>query len=215
MDNPTNQNAPSVPSGQTAQKSPAVRTLATAAAILLAGGVAFFIWLNWPKLTNEKMVVPAPPSGQTAPTPSATPMVQEQIPETPAATGTALIATSTLELPSAATGTAAETDKHKLGETVRFYQGDAISILNNNGFPTYWISAMEFTDSRCPNGVQCIWAGERGIRLQVTLIGTKALPQQIMLSETTRRSAQVSGLKLTLVEIGDAKGGTYAEIKFE
>jgi len=174
--------------------------------LILAGATGYFWWKSGQIPVSRTTGAQSTPPAATPVSPATTTPSQIQTPA----------ATSTSELPTNATSTDAGLVRYnKLGKTARLFQGDAIYVLDNNAFPAYFISVMDFTDSRCPEGVKCVWAGERGIELQITLEGTEALPRQVILSETTRRTARVSGLKMTLVEIGDEKGGTYADIKFE
>jgi len=185
--------------------------LALPVVILVAAGVAFLVWSGWTRTAGETST----PGSPTATSPTPGPTDQAQAPEAPNQTATAPAPTSTSGIPAGATGTAATADDRQLGGTVRLFQGDVFNLLEKDGSPAHRISAVGFTDSRCPEGVQCIWAGERGVELQVAPIGTQDMPRQITLSETTRRTAQVPGLKLTLIGIDDGKGGTYADVKFE
>jgi len=204
MDNTPDQAVPSKP---TAESKRTLLLLAIPLAILLAGGAAVAIWLAWPR-PNAAPKTPQP-TGQT----TATPQPNAPEPGPPAATTTPA-ATSTSETAPASNQPIFGADDYRRGDTAKLFLGDEIHVWEKD-FPAFRVKATQFTDSRCPANVQCIWAGERGIEIEVTLEGTEALPKPVVLSETTRRTAQVSGLKMTLVKIDDAKGGTYAEIKFE
>lgn len=133
--------------------------------------------------------------------------------------------TTTAAVPPAATttapGTAADTTSttqgrmtYRRGETIRLFLDDEVVIWDKD-YPAFRVVAKKFTDSRCPAGAQCVWAGERGVELEVAPSGAETLPQTVNLGLTTRRTAEAFGLKLALMEIDDGKGGTYADVKFE
>lgn len=211
MDNIADQNKPAVQPDRPAPKSRAVAAFIIVVVILLiAAGVAFVIWANQGSQKGEPSKGAAPALGQA----TSTPAPQEQIPGTPVATGTSPTATSTpVAVPSASSTTFGVNDFHR-GDTANLFLDDEVRVWDNN-FPAFRVTAKNFTDSRCPKDVKCIWAGERGVEIEVVLEGTEAQPQRITLAETTRRTAQAFGLKMTLVSIDDGKGGTYAEVKFE
>ena len=60
------------------------------------------------------------------------------------------------------------------------------------------IKVISFSDSRCPQGVECIWAGELGVNLLVN-------DSNVYLGETTSKSVTVdvnsNAVNLTLVSI--------------
>lgn len=98
------------------------------------------------------------------------------------------------------------------GQEVQMFTGDIVTLGDSTR--SYSVKAAEFTDSRCPEGVQCFWAGERGVRLEVTDL-LKDKIEDMRLGMTTAKTLEVMGLRGTLIEIEDGKGGPYATIKFE
>jgi len=60
------------------------------------------------------------------------------------------------------------------------------------------IEVISFTDSRCPQDVQCIWEGELGVILKVSSQGQV---EEVILGEKTRPSAQAFGYTLTIGSI--------------
>ncbi|MCC7357717.1 hypothetical protein IT408_04425 [Candidatus Uhrbacteria bacterium] len=123
--------------------------------------------------------------------------------------------------PSTVTTTASITTPNKendanitLGETFQIFKGDAINIsLPNQTHPRWNIKAISFSDSRCPVGVQCIWAGEQTVTLLITDLVARVAPQDITLGTTRNTNQSVYGINLTVKTIEDGKGGTYAEIE--
>ncbi len=78
------------------------------------------------------------------------------------------------------------------GQTVSF--GAPFSATNGITYTAYTSSlhlrVLNFTDSRCPADVQCIWAGERGVDVQLYLAGDPALLLgTLQLRETTSPKA--------------------------
>lgn len=145
------------------------------------------------------------------PTPSAPPSPSVSTP--PLST----TSTPTVTEPQAPTSSAPSTEQndnlfttstHRLGETVRFF------LRDDHLFPTasssIAVTATEFTDSRCPAGVQCIWAGERGVRFHLTDQSTGET-QDLQLGTVRATTGTALGLVFTLKEIVDAEGGTYAD----
>lgn len=101
-----------------------------------------------------------------------------------------------------------------LGETFQIFKGDTITILQpKREMPRWNVTAKEFSDSRCPAGVQCIWAGEQSVTLIVTDLIARTAPMEITLGTARNKSLTTYGLTLTLSAIEDGKGGTYAEIE--
>ncbi len=63
------------------------------------------------------------------------------------------------------------------------------------------VRLLSIGDSRCPKGVQCIWAGELSPRLQVSALDGGPV-QELTLGTSTKRSAEVLGRVVTLKEAG-------------
>lgn len=124
--------------------------------------------------------------------------------------------TSTAPTTAPATTTEAaqpeEIPTYTLGETVVLFQNDEAVYRGRKAGQTFKITALEFSDSRCPKGVQCVWAGELGVKLRVT-DGKDS--QDFYLGMVRAKTASTMGLKFTLIEIDDGKGGFYAKIKVE
>lgn len=199
------ENAPD-PQPQDAKPAVSNRILLASLAILVVGllaAAAFVFWANDPKYDLKGEPVGTPPAtvGTTTPTSG----LPEPIPQTAVATtGTA---------PTSAAPIFGSND-YRRGDSAKLFSGDEVQVWDGD-LPTFTIKATQFADSRCPAGVQCIWVGERGLEVEVALDKSGTLPQKLILSETTRKTAQAFGLNLSLIGIDDAKGGTYAEIKFE
>jgi hypothetical protein len=169
--------------------------------VILLAGAAFVYWANNPKYDMKGDPAGYPPSAGDATAPATS--SPEQAPEASNTT----------------TGTASPlpifgSNDYRRGDSAKLFLNDEVQIWEND-FPTFRVKLTQFTDSRCPPDVQCIWAGERGFEVQVELERSEAQPQKAVLAETTRQTAQVFGLNMSLVKIDDAKGGMYAEIKFE
>jgi hypothetical protein len=177
--------------------------LAAPLAVLLIAGAVFVYWANNPKYdlkgepTNQPQAVDETPTPATS-APDISPQAADE------ATGTATNA------PAPIFGS----NDYRRGASAKLFLNDEVQIWENDQ-PVFRVKATQFTDSRCPPGAQCVWAGERGLEVEVALERSEAAPQKTVLSETTRQTAQAFGLNLSLVKIDDAKGGTYAEIKFE
>jgi hypothetical protein len=117
--------------------------------------------------------------------------------------------TTTIEIPT-------EGDiVYVLGQTASVLEGDVISVVDpkdaNRGVQ---VETKNFTDSRCQEGVQCVWAGERGVNLSVTNKQTGE-KMDVYLGTERAKTADAFGFKFTLVDIEDGKGGPYAEFKVE
>lgn len=101
-----------------------------------------------------------------------------------------------------------------LGETFQIFKGDTVTILQpKREMPRWNVTAKDFSDSRCPAGVQCIWAGEQSVTLVVTDLIARTAPQEITLGMVRNASQTVYGLNLHLSAIEEGKGGLYAEIE--
>jgi hypothetical protein len=181
----------------------ALLALAMPLVVILLAGTAFVYWANDPKYNLKGEQADSTPTAEITATPT-----------TSAADQAPLAADSATGTVAASPAPIFGSSDYRRGDAAKLFLNDEIRIWEND-FPAFRVKATQFTDSRCPPDVQCIWAGERGIEIEVTLEGTEAKPQRAVLAESTRRSAQTFGLKMSLVAIDDAKGGIYAEIKFE
>lgn len=169
-----------------------------ALAILLALGVlGYSIWVG---MTNK-------------PTTSVTPPINTPIPPlgngdngTTASTSTA---TATSTMPGVNNYGFAAEDIYPFGQPVSLFANDNDLFRDTNR--ALGVKVIEFTDSRCQPGVQCVWAGEQGVRLQVTdeLTGQT---QEVYLGMVRAKTATAFGSTFTLNEIDDGKGGTYASV---
>ena len=85
-----------------------------------------------------------------------------------------------------------QTEIVRMGEAFTVKEGFAYNVEGND----LTIRVVSFNDSRCPEGVQCVWAGELGVTLTVSS-GTNApdtigyKESQIILGETTNPSVIV------------------------
>lgn len=199
MDNPPGQ-TPATPF-PAANKGPVVALTATL--VLLLAVVGAIVWFFWPAGKMQTRQTDKP----SAPVPTTT------VVTIPGEATTTVSAVPSTGSPSAGTSTREDPTEHRKGEIVRLFRGDSIAI-KEDGSPSITIDVLDFTDSRCPAGVQCIWAGERGVVLDVTKDATEG-NASVILRTTTAKKGTAYGLVLTLIEIGDGKGGTYADIKVE
>lgn len=55
------------------------------------------------------------------------------------------------------------------------------------------VTLLAVNDSRCSEGVQCVWAGELSPVLSVLLLDEGAAPVEVTLGTTTRKEAQALG----------------------
>lgn len=180
---------------------------------LVLGGLAFL--LVWPKLKAQ--ITPAAPQtpAVSAPTTPAPPTPSAEGIVTPTTTPPSVAATSTTGTePSIPFQDETGTVKN-LGDTVEFFEKDEFTFRDpKNPNRSYLVSVVEFTDSRCPKGVACIWAGELGVKLRVKDLAT-GKTEEIYLGTVRAKTATALGARFTLIEIDDGKGGMYAKIKVE
>ncbi len=187
--------------------STALKKAIIAVGILLIAGLLGAAIYYLPRLTATKKTPQAPTPQINLPVEPTPPVITApEATSTPAevATSTEPVATSTpVELPP---GNIA------FGQTVQLFAGDEVTL--GDATRSYRVKAMEFTDSRCPEGVQCIWAGERGVRLEITnLLNDKK--EDMKLGTVTAKTLDIMGITGTLIEINDEKGGPYARVKFD
>ncbi len=175
---------------------------AIVAAVVIILGVIAWILVGpardrWNQAANEAphatstAPVSTPPStdGTTAPT--------STVPETPSST-----------LPFGADQVLA------LGVPAQLFDGDAVIFATSTAAEGTLVTVKGFTDSRCPADVQCIWAGERGVTLEVTNLRT-GQKSEISLKERTNPKVVLFGRTFVLTDVEDGKGGDYAEIQVD
>ncbi|MFH1391162.1 MAG: hypothetical protein ABIH20_02505 [Candidatus Diapherotrites archaeon] len=64
------------------------------------------------------------------------------------------------------------------------------------------ITGVSFEDSRCPEGVQCVWAGEQGVTLLISsAVSSHTNPDEMYLGETTNPTAELYGFNFKLISI--------------
>ncbi len=98
----------------------------------------------------------------------------------------------------------------QLGNVFTVKEGNYPGYQYNNNFSSpIRLKVLSFTDSRCPNGVQCVWAGEVGLNLQVIVFEKTSDPKtfngpkikEMYLGETTKRKDTAFGYEIELVSI--------------
>ncbi len=173
------------------------------AALLIFGATALFV-LRRPNQPTMPAVSDIKTNTKTPTTTNTIPPAT-QVPTTTAPTSTTTPST---------TPVVDNDETITLGETFQIFKGDTVTIkLPNQTSPRWSVKALSFGDSRCPAGVQCIWAGEQNITLTVTDLVARVAPQDITLGTERNPNQTLYGLTLKLKTIEDGKGGTYAEIE--
>lgn len=142
--------------------------------------------------------------------PESTPAPQPILPP-PAAVTTSALETPTM-ISQTQTYQTETTSTRALGETVQFFLNNDIVFHDpKNPNRRFTVTVVEFTDSRCPKGVTCIWTGELGARVRVRDQQT-GQTQEVSLGMLRNTAASALGLRLILREIDEGKGGTYADM---
>jgi hypothetical protein len=161
--------------------------------VVLLGAVGYYYWAS----QNSGQTSAPPVQNLSGENTSSTPPVQ---------TSSSTVQTST-----------DRKDNYLLGDTLRLFKGDEVWVAAKNDptSPFFQVTALDFTDSRCPEGAQCIWAGERSVALHLVWNGPYTDAADVSLKEKTSLTTEFNFVKLTLIAIDDEKGGTYADIKVE
>ena len=75
------------------------------------------------------------------------------------------------------------------------------TYISDNGWLA--IKNVQITDSRCPEGVQCVWAGELGVTFDVSLPPSSISTDhaQIILGETTAKNKVALGYFFQLISV--------------
>lgn len=201
METSPNQN-PSTPEKKTTSISGIAIALIASAALITLGATALFV-LRRPNQPTMPAVSDIKTNVKT--------QTDTTIPKpTPTPTSTSQEGTTTT-----APAQISEADETiLLGDTFQIFKGDTVKIrIPPNTNPRWSIKAISFGDSRCPAGVQCIWAGEQNVTLTITDLIARTAPQDITLGTERNPNQSIFGLTLKLKTIEDGKGGTYAEIE--
>ncbi len=143
------------------------------------------------------------------PTHPATVPITTTTPTTLIVTSTPPIAHNETTSTSAVQATSTAPTIHQLGESVVLFKNDAALFAGHNGH-TYTIIAMNFNDSRCPAGVQCVWAGELGMTLRIQKSTSESV--DVYLGMSRAKSVTAYGLNIHLNDISEEKGGFAATI---
>ena len=61
------------------------------------------------------------------------------------------------------------------------------------------VTVADINDSRCPQGVQCIWAGEVAVTLTLTKGNFETSMGEVRLGELTKKTELVKGYTLALI----------------
>ena len=101
-------------------------------------------------------------------------------------------------------GCATPTDGGGNGQT-DFELGKAFTIKENGRYvdsrdSPLLIEDVRFSNSRCPDGVMCVWAGEVGVNFKFLVFGTPQ-SENIYLGETIKRKANALGYGIELISI--------------
>lgn len=147
----------------------------------------------------------------TQPTQNATSTVSTSTP--PSTDGTSTSTPAAPETPSSALPFGAD-QVLALGTPAQLFEGDVVVFATSTAADGTLVAVKGFTDSRCPPDVQCIWAGERGVTLEVTNLRT-GQKSEISLKERTNPKVVLFGRTFTLRSVEDGKGGDYAEIQVD
>lgn len=177
--------------------------------VLILAAIAL-LFLKNPFIALFSPSAPVAPPPVVVPTP--TPVVTPPAPEEQAPSSTVPTTGAATTTPEATSTPAVTTPAHTLGETVQFFLNDDITFNDaKNPKRSFTVTAVEFTDSRCPKGVVCVWQGELGVRLRVVDRRT-GQSEDVSLGTVRTKTATALGLRFTLREIDEGKGGTYASV---
>ena len=90
-------------------------------------------------------------------------------------------------------------------ETVSYPSRVRLKLFEPGTLPTpggsWVVTFTEVNDSRCPKGVQCVWAGEGLVTLDLTPADGSAAPVRMQLTTADPRSVAFAGFALRLVEL--------------
>lgn len=194
------------PTDNTLEPASGTRSSGAAAAIVAAVviilGVIAWILLGpardrWNAATQPATNATSTASTSTPPSTDGTPVPTSTNPETPSSA-----------LPFGADQVLA------LGVPAQLFEGDVVIFATSTAAEGTLVAVKGFTDSRCPADVQCIWAGERGITLEITNLRT-GQKSEISLKERTNPKVVLFGRTFTLKAVEDGKGGDYAEVQVD
>lgn len=101
-----------------------------------------------------------------------------------------------------------------IGAPAQLFEGDVAIFATSTAAQGILVTVKGFTDSRCPADVQCIWAGERGVTLEIVDLRT-GQKSEISLKERTNPKVVLFGRTFVLTDVEDGKGGDYAEIQVD
>jgi hypothetical protein len=186
------------------------------AIIVILGAAALFLLRRpnqptMPTINDIKTNTKTPTTTNTAPSTTTIPNAIKT-PETPTST-TEIPKFSSREELAIACGLKASdaASVYNVGERITVFINDPVYICDPTKFMNpLTLTAKEFGDSRCPSGVQCIWAGEQNVKIDAFMLGGS---DTLNLSTLRAKTAKFRAFTIILHEINDGKGGTYAEIE--
>ena len=167
--------------------------------VLFALGFIF-----WPQLTAIMQPKPAVPVVQLPMTTSTAAAVQT--------------ATTTQETSTSTTGCVGPDGApgHFFGERVNLFLNDGNAFCKDTEHVgQLTITARAFGDSRCQPGVKCVWAGEQTVTIEARTEGQNSQMETFTLGTVRAKSGILFGHTVTLNEIDEGKGGTYADVTVE
>lgn len=179
------------------------KILVALAVLLAIGVIGYSLWST--RWTAPRVQAPTPTPTTTSPEIPLTPPITE----TPTSTSSASTSTST---------TYEGLRVFPFGTTVQLFLDDEVyfdDIKNPGKTSTTTSKALKikvtgFSNSLCPEGKTCIWAGELGVELLVT--NQAGNSQFVNLGTIRAKTETVFGRVFTIQDIDEGKGGTYVNL---
>ncbi|MCX6803743.1 MAG: hypothetical protein NTY48_04190 [Candidatus Diapherotrites archaeon] len=101
------------------------------------------------------------------------------------------------------------------GQAVNVELNKPITLAQNSTYENkdsnIFFTVISFTDSRCPAGKECIWAGELGVNLKL-YGGNLIKEQQIHLAMTTEKSTLIGNYQIELLAIDPSNSQVQIKI---
>jgi len=181
---------------------PVIGSLVVITCLLILFALGFIFWPQLTAIMQPKPVAPV-----------------VQLPMTTSTATAVQTATTTQETSTSSTTGCLGPD----GAPGHFFGEHVILLLNDgNAFckstehvGQFTVTARVFGDSRCQPGMQCIWAGEQSVTIEARTEGQNSQMETFTLGTVRAKSGILFGHTVTLNEIDEGKGGTYADVTVE